>query len=132
MVPAGGPGSQPIRALHIETSKADAPAVKRVLRRMYSSMSEQQLFPVLGIRMRLVPEISQLTSTKAIAKAERMRSRQGHFDAGVVRITTWEIANLDFAEKEYGCTLRELLMSLCSSQENRSHIRLFHAVEERY
>ena len=50
----------------------------------------------------------------------------------MVRITTWEIANLDFAEKEYGCTLRELLMSLCSSQENRSHIRLFHAVEERY
>ena len=80
------PKSTPVRALHIEASKPDAAKVKLFLRRMYSSKPDIE--PVLGIRMRLIPEKRVMTSPTGVAKVERVYSRQEAYCKHVATVTT--------------------------------------------
>ena len=99
---------------------------------MYGVSPDPAFPPVLGIRMRLTPEISRLTNLSSVAKATRLRKRQQAFCQNIVRITSWEISQLDFADKDLGCTLRQILMSLRSTEPGSEHLKLFFAVEHRY
>ena len=122
------PKSVPVRALHIEASKPDAAKVKSFLCRMYSSKPDIE--PVLGIRMRLIPEKRVMTSPAGVAKVEQMYSRQEAYCKHVVTVTTWELCGLDFVDPVLGTDLRTLLMSITSTEHPGQ--RLFQAVKQRY
>ena len=87
---------------------------------------------MLGLRFRLCPEVTRLTSLTSVAKAARLHRKQEAFCKHVVRITTWEISQLDYHENVLGCSLRQILMALRSTEPGSEHVRLFIAVEQRY
>ena len=62
----------PVRALHIEVALDDAKQAKTLLQKMYGVSPDPAFPPVLGIRMRLTPEISRLTNLSSVAKATRL------------------------------------------------------------
>ena len=122
----------PVRALHIEVSSDSAKVSRPLLRKMYGTTPDPQVQPVLGIRMRLTPEVNRLTNLSSVAKATRLRRRQQAWCHHVVRISSWKISQLDFVDSELNCSLRQILMSLRSTEPGFEHLKLFFAVEHRY
>ena len=117
-----------IRAIHIEANSADTVAAKTWIKRTYGSQSTGP-FPN-GIRMRLVPELTPLTNTYTRVKIDRLRARQSAFTKGVLRATTWELHSLDYASKETGTTLRDLIMGIRAKE--KPELLLFHSVDDHW
>ena len=122
----------PVRALHIEVAQDAARSAKSLLRKMYGVNPDPHTPPVLGLRMRLVPEVNRLTNLHSVSKATRLRERQHAWCKHAVRITNWEISQLDFVDAELDCSLRHILMSLHSTEPGYENRKLFFAVEHRY
>jgi hypothetical protein len=117
-----------IRALYLEID-ADTATLslnEPIIPRMFAS-NKTGNFP-LGIKMRLVPEISNLSNTESRIKVERQRSRQANFVANLMAATTWEISSLDFHDTELDDrSLRDLMMDIPST--DYPHLTLFHSID---
>jgi len=119
------PVEQQVRAIHIEVDKSRIGVIKPRLYRLYGSTSSDP-FPN-GVKLRLVPEITPQMGPSSRAKVDRLRNRQSSFVQFSLSAQTWEIATLDYVDPELGTSLRQLLMSIPSSQIPNRFV--FHSVD---
>ena len=80
--------------------------------------------------MRLVPELTPLTSTDTRAKFEWLRTRQENFCKHVVRATTWELGSIDYKDPTMNKSLRHLTMQIKARE--KPHLTLFHSIDRHW
>ena len=106
----------------------DADAATAWARRIYGSSSIGP-FPN-GIKLRMVPELTPMTTNNTRVKMDRLRAKQANFNHGLIRVTTWELNSLDYVSKELGVSLRDLIMGIRS--KDKPHLTLFHSVDDHW
>ena len=95
---------------------------------MYSS-KRRKGFP-LGIRMCLVPEIGDMSSSNKKAKVESIRYKQKGFFANLRVTSTEDFASLDHQDEVLQKSLRDLIMDI--KAPGYPHTSLFHFVEDHW
>jgi hypothetical protein len=121
------PADQLIKALHVECSLDDYRTGKIALKKFYSSSSAW--FP-LGIKMRLIGQVSSIMGLPAKLKAQSFRLKQQQFYKHMKAMRSWEITGLDINPGQRHVTLRELLNTIESNREEGTQI--FHSVDNSY
>ncbi len=91
------------------------PLVIPHLERIYSSIGEGNY--LLGIKMQLIPIISNIVNQKTKSKVYQLSNRSARFNRYIIQIIKWEIAHLDIPKKSDGRTLMQMIMFL-RLQEN--------------
>ena len=101
-----------IQAIHVEIDTKDEKR-RTVVENLYSAKRKAG-FP-LGIKMRLVSERSQLSSTISLAKWDRARNHQNGFINDAISFDDAEISVLDYKDPGLGNkTLRQVIMAIRS------------------
>jgi hypothetical protein len=106
----------------------DADAATIWARKIYGSQSTGP-FPN-GIKLRLVPELTPMTTLPTRVKMDRLRTKQATFNNGIIRVTIWELNSLDYVSKELGVSLRALIMGIKS--KDKPHLTLFHSIDDHW
>jgi len=113
------------RALHLKVAWKDYNKSVSRLQSVYKSNNSNDL-----IKLRIVPEMNQLTNTTTRGKAERLRLRQAAFTMKIEGQTSREVSNLDYFDAAFGHSLRSLIMTIKSTAHPA--IPLFHSVDPRW
>lgn len=118
-----------VRALHFEVNASSADADCAALFALYAT-NRNEGFPN-GIKLRLVPNMTDLMNAHSRTKSLRLVQRQAAFLENIQAATTWEIAVLDYRDRNLkNCTLRDLIMSIRSI--DHPTMSLFFAVDRHW
>jgi hypothetical protein len=115
-----------IRALNVEVdSKYQWESQRKLINYFGKKIKNLSEYPN-GIRLRFVKNKKDGINTVEKGKIERLRARQKVFLQNIVTSTTWDIIQLDYAQNSSQPTLRQMIMSLTTGEDN---IPLFHCVD---
>ena len=122
------PSDQRISALHVEASLAKKSATIKALLSLYGRSTKEQ--KPNGIKFRFVTLRSSATSRASITKLDRLRIRQKKFLQKICQSSSWDIVHLDRSLRDNTPTLRQLIMTLTSSEYEK--VSTFHSVDLDY
>lgn len=134
MVSMGTTGEVPkheqARAFHLDCDRDDKKQVKTAIRPLFHR--ETTNWP-LGVKMRLIPLITDCYNFRSLGKLAQYRDKQIRFTdgGGCKTIKTWLFKDIDVPAPEINnITLRGILMQIKSREDPGK--RLFHAVDRDY
>jgi len=125
------PKEQQVKALHVLVDELDVPMSKLLITALYTNNpTADHQFP-LHIRMRLVPNMDAVLSTKGRQNIDKLQACQNTWLSGkLVQIKTWEIELLDNESKELGMMLCNAMMDLWHPTNNK--FNLFHTIDKHF
>jgi hypothetical protein len=120
------PEAQRVHALNVDVdSNYRWEAQKKLSAYFGRAMKNQEEYPN-GIRLRFVKSKRDALNSVEKSKIERLRARQKSFLSNILSTDTWDIVQLDYATDDNSPTLRQMIMSLTTKNDN---IPLFHCVD---
>jgi len=125
------PKEQQVKALRVLVNELDVPMAKLLIMALYTNNpTAYHQFP-LHIRMRLVPNMDAVLSTKGRQNIDKLQACQNTWLSDkLVQIKTWEIELLNDDSKELGMTLCNAMMDLWHPMNNK--FNLFHTIDKHF
>jgi hypothetical protein len=105
------------QGVHVQTAEKDVDEVQEILSKLYSSRATE--FP-LGMRMRYVSIIHDISSMKALEKFHLLRNRQDGWCQQHQAKTVDTLAAVDTIAGTTGKTLRDMIMAIPATTGNTS------------
>jgi hypothetical protein len=119
------PETQRVRALCVEVnSRFRWEAQRKFISYFSRNLKNLKEYPN-GIRLRFVKNKKDAINSAEKGKIEKLRARQKSFLSNIVSSKTWDIVQLDYSAQSKEPTLRQMIMSLKTSND----IPLFHCVD---
>ena len=126
---------QKVRAiLHLEVDATTHHRDSPIIQKLYATVSTKKgvMDYPLGIRLRLVPVISDVLDPRAKSQVEYLRNRQDAFLKYCLSAECWDIQGLDTASDSFGgWTLRELILQIPVNPSNWD-IKLFVSADKQW
>ena len=121
------PAEQKINALIVEVDTKTRRQDQKILAGFYTRTNKEIAEYPNGIRLRFVKSHKDAINMIEKNKIMKLRRRQKEFLKTIRMTATWDIVYLDFQAEDCYPTLRQMIMSICSSKNSK--VPLFHSVD---